>query len=52
MASRPVSILALNGGSSSIKFAVYDNGGERAPLLHGKLDWVGLEARLGVIDGS
>jgi acetate kinase len=43
MASRPVSILAVNGGSSSIKFAVYESGGEPAPLLHGKLDRVGLE---------
>ena len=36
------SILTLNGGSSSIRFGVYEAGEEPVRLLHGKLDRVGL----------
>lgn len=34
-------VLALNAGSSSIKFAVYDAGSWAAPILRGKLDQKG-----------
>ena len=36
------SILTLNGGSSSIRFGVYEAGEEPVRLLHGKLERVGL----------
>ncbi len=39
--ARP-SILTLNGGSSSIRFAIYEAGKAPACLMHGKLDRVGL----------
>ena len=42
MARTPVSILAINGGSSSIKFAVFQVGIALKPLLYGKLDRIGL----------
>src|SRR6266542_1896794 len=38
MAPAPGSILAINGGSSSIKFAVYQAGSPLTPSLSGKLD--------------
>ena len=41
MASIPASVLAINGGSSSIKFAVYHAGTLPKPLLSGKLDRIG-----------
>jgi acetate kinase len=41
MASAPASVLAINGGSSSIKFAVYDAGTLPKPSLSGKLDRIG-----------
>jgi len=40
--STPVSVLAINGGSSSIKFAVYSTAELLKPSLSGKLDRVGL----------
>jgi len=41
MASAPASVLAINGGSSSIKFAVYHDGTLPKPSLSGKLDRIG-----------
>ena len=41
MASAPATVLTLNGGSSSIKFAVYQVGDRLTPSLRGKLDRVG-----------
>ena len=41
MASIPASVLAINGGSSSIKFAVYHAGTLPKPSLSGKLDRIG-----------
>jgi acetate kinase len=38
MAPVPASVLAINGGSSSIKFAVYQTGTLAKPSLSGKLD--------------
>jgi acetate kinase len=38
MASAPASVLAINGGSSSIKFALYQAGTLQKPSLSGKLD--------------
>jgi acetate kinase len=35
------SVLAINGGSSSIKFAVYDAGAPTTPSVSGKLDRIG-----------
>jgi acetate kinase len=43
MAPGPFSVLAVNAGSSSIKFAVYRAGIELAPLLRGALHRIGLE---------
>ena len=36
------SILTINGGSSSIKFAIYQTGEPLARVLHGKIDRIGL----------
>jgi acetate kinase len=41
MAPAPGSILAINGGSSSIKFAVHQSGTPLTPSLSGKLDRIG-----------
>ena len=41
MASIPAQVLAINGGSSSIKFAVYRAGTLPQPSLSGKLDRIG-----------
>ena len=41
MAPAPASILAINGGSSSIKFAVYGAGASPTPSLSGTLDRIG-----------
>jgi len=38
----PVHILTINGGSSSIKFALYQIGEPLARMLHGKIDRIGL----------
>src|SRR3972149_6720246 len=35
-------ILTINGGSSSIKFALYQTGGPLKRWLHGKVDRIGL----------
>jgi acetate kinase len=43
MAAAPASVLAINAGSSSIKFAVYEAGPRLTPALHGQLDRIGLE---------
>ena len=43
MAPAPGSVLALNAGSSSIKFAVYQADAPRRPSLAGKLDRIGAE---------
>jgi acetate kinase len=40
--SGPGSLLTINGGSSSIRFALYDNGEPLRLLLDGKVDRVGL----------
>ncbi|MGH9323074.1 MAG: hypothetical protein ACRD3V_24705 [Vicinamibacteria bacterium] len=41
MATTPASVLAINGGSSSIKFAVYQTVTPRKTSLSGKLDRIG-----------
>ena len=41
MTSKPC-VLAINGGSSSIRFALYEAGGEPRRLLVGKVDRIGL----------
>jgi acetate kinase len=43
MAATPAFVLAINAGSSSIKFAVYQAGRWLTPTLHGQLDRIGLE---------
>ena len=43
MPATPAFVLAINAGSSSIKFAVYQAGGRLTPTLHGQLDRIGLE---------
>ena len=43
MALTPASVLAINGGSSSIKFAVYQAGTPLMPSLYGKLDRIGVD---------
>jgi acetate kinase len=43
MAGTPAFVLAINAGSSSIKFAVYEAGPRLTLALHGQLDRVGLE---------
>jgi acetate kinase len=43
MAATSAFILAINAGSSSIKFAVYHAGPQLTPALHGELDRIGLE---------
>ena len=43
MAASPAFVLAINAGSSSIKFAVYHAGRQPTPTLHGQLDRIGLE---------
>ena len=42
MAATPAFVLAINAGSSSIKFAMYQ-AGRLTPTLHGQLDRIGLE---------
>jgi acetate kinase len=43
MAPAPASVLAINSGSSSVKFAVYQAGTPLKPSLYGKLDRMGLD---------
>jgi len=38
----PASVLTINGGSSSIKFALYQTGGSLGRTLYGKVDRIGL----------
>jgi acetate kinase len=38
----PMSVLAINGGSSSIKFALYQTGETLERKLQGKVDRIGL----------
>jgi hypothetical protein len=40
--SVPTSILTINGGSSSIKFALYEPGEPQKRELYGKVDRIGL----------
>lgn len=47
------SVLTLNGGSSSIKFAVYQTNGTLRRLLHGNIDRIGLPgSKLTLNDGK
>jgi acetate kinase len=46
MATAPASILAINGGSSSIKFAVYHAGTLPHPSLSGQLDRIGRDGTI------
>jgi acetate kinase len=43
VAAAPASVLAINAGSSSIKFAVYQAGRRLTATLRGQLDRIGLE---------
>jgi acetate kinase len=43
MAATPASVLAINAGSSSIKFAMYQTGLRLTSSLHGQLDQIGLD---------
>lgn len=44
-------VLAINGGSSSIKFALYQFGEQRTQLLSGKIDGIGLQTSHFVVQG-
>lgn len=44
-------VLAINGGSSSIKFALYQFGAQRTQLLSGKIDGIGLPTSRFVVQG-
>jgi acetate kinase len=39
-------VLTVNGGSSSIRFAVYETGARPQPRLHGKIDRIGLSGTI------
>jgi acetate kinase len=43
MAAAPASVLAINAGSSSIKFAIYPAGPRLTSSLYGQLDRIGLD---------
>ncbi|MDA3921973.1 MAG: acetate/propionate family kinase [Salinisphaera sp.] len=43
MSSSNARILTVNGGSSSIRFALYDTDADMQPGLHGKIDRIGLD---------
>jgi acetate kinase len=45
-------IAVLNAGSSSIKFAVYEGGTDKAMLFHGQVERIGLEPRLEAVDAA
>jgi acetate kinase len=45
-------ILVINGGSSSIRFALYEAGKTLRPLLDGKIDRIGLKGTSLVVKGS
>ena len=42
MKQKKLTVLAMNGGSSSIKFALYTKGDDTRRQLHGKVDRIGL----------
>jgi acetate kinase len=42
MKSEPRCVLAINGGSSSIRFVLYEGGGTLRRRLGGKIDRIGL----------
>lgn len=44
-------ILTVNGGSSSIKFALYEAGDTTSRILHGRLDRIGLEQATFAVEG-
>jgi acetate kinase len=44
-------VLALNGGSSSIKFALYEAGDPPRRTLHGKVDGIGVPGTTLMFDG-
>src|SRR5450631_3128135 len=46
------SVLVINGGSSSIKFALYDAGEPSRRLLDGKIDRIGLEGTSLIVNHS
>ena len=47
----PPSVLTINGGSSSIRFAVFEASGTERRWLHGKVDRIGLSGtKLVVMD--
>lgn len=54
MASINDQILALNAGSSSLKFALYRQGAELSPHIRGKIEGIGRDPRLhaGGMDGT
>jgi acetate kinase len=45
-------VLTLNGGSSSIRFAVFETGGARRPVLAGKIDRIGLPGASFAVAGA
>jgi acetate kinase len=48
----PDRILTINGGSSSLKFAVYERNDETNSLLSGRVDRIGLEDAMWVVNWS
>ncbi len=46
------SIAVLNAGSSSVKFALYEAGGNGALLFRGQVEQLGLAPRMKVVDGK
>jgi acetate kinase len=51
MKSAPPCVLALNGGSSSIRFVIYESGKKLRRLLAGKIDRIGLSGTNLVVHG-
>ena len=45
---KPFSVLAINGGSSSIRFALYEEGEPLRRRLDGKVDRIGLSSTSGM----
>jgi len=45
-------VLAINGGSSSIRFALYEAGATPRRRLGGKIDRIGLSGTNLIVDGS
>jgi acetate kinase len=52
MTSRAPCILTINGGSSSIKFAVFETGSQLKRLFSGKVDRIGLAGTNLTVDGA